>query len=209
MSEVQGGEAGKPKAGVLKIALWGVAILGIATIAYIIAQSSINPQQPTNLKAYAKGDMARLVFPLEAAPAPVSSFQDSEGKLHRIADFRGKVTVVNVWATWCGPCVIEMPTLASLAKAYEGKDVVVVPVSIDSDDKTDQAKAFIAKNAPLTYYHDPKKALPFEFKPPAVGMPTTVIYGKDGVEKARISGEADWSGPQAKALIDHLLAEPE
>jgi len=42
-----------------------------------------------------------------------------------------------------------------------------------------------------------------------VGMPTTVIYGKDGVEKARISGEADWSGAQAKALIDHLLAEPE
>lgn len=206
MSERSGDEAAKPKPDLLKLALWGAAGLGVAGVVYIIAQASINPQGASDLKAVAKGEMAKLVVPAEAMAAPVASFVDAEGKTTRIADFKGKVTVVNIWATWCAPCVIEMPTLAKLATEYEGKPVEVVAISIDKPEAADKARAFIAKNAPLKFYNDPKMALPFAVKPQAVGMPTTIIYGADGVERARISGEADWSGKDAKAVIDKVLA---
>ncbi|MDP3592724.1 TlpA disulfide reductase family protein [Phenylobacterium sp.] len=208
MSEKSGGEAkGEPKAIPLKWALRGVAVLGVAGIVYIIAQASINPQRETNLKSLATGEMAKFVTPLEAAPAPVNSFQDPTGAPKRIADFKGKVTVVNLWATWCGPCVIEMPTLAKLAADYQGKPVEIVAISVDRPDDADKARAFIAKHAPLAFYHDPKMALPFAFKPTASGMPTTIIYGADGVERGRLAGGADWGGKDAKALIDKVLAE--
>ena len=208
MSEKSGGEAkGEPKAIPLKWALRGAAVLGVAGIVYIIAQASINPQRETNLKSLATGEMAKFATPVEAAPAPVTSFQDAAGAPKRIADFKGKVTVVNLWATWCGPCVIEMPTLAKLAADYQGQPVEVVAVSVDRPADAEKARAFIAKHAPLAFYHDPKMALPFAFKPTASGMPTTIIYGADGVERGRLAGGADWGGKDAKALIDKVLAE--
>jgi thiol-disulfide isomerase/thioredoxin len=207
MSERSGEEAAKPKPNPLKLALWGVAGLGVAAVVYIIVQASINPQGAGSLKGLAKGEMAKLTIPAEATVAPVASFVDSTGKTTRIADFKGKVTVVNLWATWCAPCVLEMPTLAKLAASYEGKPVAVVAISIDNAEGGDKARAFIAKHAPLAFYHDPKMALPFAVKPAAVGMPTTIIYGPDGVERARVAGDADWSGKDAKAVIDKVLAE--
>lgn len=200
-------ETSKPKSGLLKGALWGVALLGVAAVVYIMAQASINPRQTTSLKSLAKGEMAKLIFPAEAGPAPATSFQDADGKPVRLADFKGKVVVVNMWATWCGPCVIEMPTLAKLAAAYEGQPVAVVAVSVDGERDADKARMFIAKHAPLVFYRDPKLKLPYDFKPAAVGMPTTVIFGKDGVERARLAGGADWAGPEARAVIDKVLAE--
>jgi thiol-disulfide isomerase/thioredoxin len=197
----------KPKRDPLKLALWGVAGVGVAAVVYIIAQASINPQGEADLKRLAKGEMAKLTVPAEAASAPATSFVDAAGQAKRIGDFRGKVTVVNLWATWCAPCVIEMPTLAKLAASYQGQPVEVVAISIDRPDDEAKARAFIAKHAPLAFYHDAKMALPFAFKPAAAGMPTTIIYGRDGVERARISGEADWSGEDAKAVIDKVLAE--
>ncbi|MDO8322762.1 MAG: redoxin family protein [Phenylobacterium sp.] len=200
-------ETSKPKSGLLKGALWGVALLGVAAVVYIMAQASINPRQTTSLKSLAKGEMAKLIFPAEAGPAPATSFQDADGKPVRLADFKGKVVVVNLWATWCGPCVIEMPTLAKLAAAYEGQPVAVVVVSVDGERDADKARMFIAKHAPLVFYRDPKLKLPYDFKPAAVGMPTTVIFGKDGVERARLAGGADWAGTDARAVIDKVLAE--
>ena len=206
MSEVRDQEGGKPRSG-LKWALWGVALVGVAAVVYIIAQASINPHGETGLARVAQGEMAKLALPKDAGPAPATSFQDADGKPLRLADFKGKGVVLNLWATWCGPCVLEMPTLAKLASAYQGKPVAVVAVSIDGDRDADKARAFIAAHAPLAFYRDPKLKLPYDLKPAAAGMPTTVIYGKDGVERGRLSGGADWSGKDAKAVIDHLLSE--
>lgn len=199
--------AGEPKSSLLKWGLWGVAVLGVAAVVYIIGQASINPQQKSELKSLARGEMAKFSIPAEAASPPAESFVDAAGATRRIADFKGKVAVVNLWATWCGPCVIEMPTLAKLAASYEGKPVEVIAISVDRAEDADKARAFIGKHAPLAFYHDPKMALPFAFKPAATGMPTTIIYGADGVERGRLAGGADWSGKDAKALIDKVLAE--
>jgi len=149
MSEGQGDAAGKPRSSLLKWALWGVAGVGVAAVVYIIAQSSITPRQESGLKGVAKGEMAKLALPVEASAAPVETFLDAEGKPVRIADFKGKVVVMNIWATWCGPCVLEMPTLARLAAEYQGKPVAVVAVAMDGDREADKARAFIARNAPL------------------------------------------------------------
>ena len=110
----------RPRRGLLNWALWGAALIGVAAVLYIIVQASIKPQQPGGLSSLARGEMGKLVVPAEAAPAPVDTFYDQAGKPLRIADFRGKVLVLNLWATWCAPCVQEMPTLAKLAGAYAG-----------------------------------------------------------------------------------------
>ena len=196
----------KPSGGILTWALWGAALIGVAAIVYIIVQASFKPEQSGGLSSVAKGEMKKLVTPAEATVAPANSFYDAAGRPLRVADFKGKVVVLNLWATWCAPCVAEMPTLAKLQAEYAGKPVAVIPVSIDTAGDVDKAKAFIAQHAPLGFYSDPQMKLPFSLKPQASGMPTTVIYGPDGLERGRISGGADWSGPDARALVDHVLA---
>jgi len=197
----------KPRGGLLSWALWGAALIGVAAVLYIIVQASIKPQQATGVSEVARGEMKKLVTPAEATLAPSHVFYDAAGKPVRAADFKGKVLVLNLWATWCAPCIAEMPTLAKLSAAYAGKPVAVVPVSIDTPADVDKAKAFIAQHPPLAYYGDPKMQFPFALKPQASGMPTTVIYGADGLERARLSGGADWSGADARAVLDRVLAE--
>jgi thiol-disulfide isomerase/thioredoxin len=197
---------GETGGGFLKWALWGAALFGVAAVVYIIAQASFKPEPQSAVTSVATGEMKKLAAPAEPTAAPPNTFVDAGGKPVRVADFKGKVVVLNLWATWCAPCVAEMPTLAKLAAEYAGKPVVVAPVSVDTPADVEKAKAFIAQHAPLAYYGDPQMKLPFALKPPAAGMPTTVIYGADGLERGRISGGADWSGPDARAVIDHLLA---
>ena len=197
----------RPRGGVLNWALWGVALFGVAAVLYIIVQASSKPEQDSSLKSLARGEMKKLETPLEATAAPTFAFQDAAGKPVRVADFKGKVVVLNLWATWCAPCVAEMPTLAKLAAAYQGKPVTVATVSVDSPKDVEKAKAFIARHPPLAFYGDPEMKLPFAFKPQAMGMPTTIIYGADGLERARLSGGADWSGADARAVVDRVLAD--
>jgi thiol-disulfide isomerase/thioredoxin len=208
--------AAKPSGGILKWALWGAAAIGVAAVVYIIAQSSSKPVEthtavassgavPTATETH---DVAKkLEHPADGSAPPAYAFVDEKGRKLTAADFKGKVVVMNLWATWCAPCKLEMPTLAKLAQAYAGKPVAIVAVSIDKADALEQAKAFIAANAPLAFYNDPDAKLPWAMKPPANGMPTTIILGKDGLERGRISGEADWNGEGAKATIDKILAQ--
>ncbi|MDP1617470.1 TlpA disulfide reductase family protein [Phenylobacterium sp.] len=196
----------RPGPSLFRWALWGVAAFGVAAVVYIIVQASTNPDANRGLRAFAKGEMAALQTPAEPRPAPVTTIYDPEGQPLRLSAFRGEVVVLNLWATWCPPCVAEMPTLAALAAHYEGQPVRVLAVSIDRPDDVDRARAFIGQHAPLEFYSDPNMKLAFDLVPPAPGMPTTVIYGADGVERARLSGGADWGGDDAKALVDHVLA---
>jgi thiol-disulfide isomerase/thioredoxin len=202
--------AAKPRGGVLRWALWGAALLGVAAVLYIIAQAMTKqaPTVATEVSAPpAKTFQSKLQVLPDAGPPPDLVFYDEAGKPRRIADFKGRVVVMNVWATWCAPCVVEMPTLAKLQKAYAGKPVEVVAISIDSQEAASKARIFIAQNSPLKFYHDRSMKLPFVMTPPAAGAPTTVVYGADGVERGRVAGEADWSGAEARALIDKVLAE--
>lgn len=169
--------------------------------------AAVAQKQPsTRLIVYARGSLARLQAP-PPSPAPDYVFQDAAGGDVRFADFKGKVTVVNLWATWCAPCRLEMPTLAALAQHYEGRDdLAVVTVSMDVDKALPEARAFIAENAPLDFYIDPKFQLAFEF-PGKGAMPQTILLDRQGQIRAVLTGEADWASKEALALIDDLLAE--
>ena len=153
------------------------------------------------------GAMAKLTTTAHPSPAPTTVFHDAAGVSHTLADFKGKVAIVNVWANWCAPCKAEIPSLAKLQTEYLGKAVAVVPISVGKGDDEPAGHAFIDRNPPLTFYSEPTYKLAFAFSPVVENMPTTIIYDKKGVERARMSGGADWSGPDARAVIDRLLRE--
>ncbi len=209
----EGPAASRKPRGILTWALWGAALAGVAAVLYIIVQASTKPEPPvvaTGPKPVAPAASGSLMgkWSTEAAGAPATDyvFYDERGRPTRVVDMKGKVVVLNIWATWCAPCKVEMPTLAKLQAAYKDQPVAVVPVSIDSTSAGAEAKLFIAKNDPLKFYHDREMKLPFKLQPPAQGAPTTIVYGKDGREIGRVAGEADWAGPEAMALIDQALA---
>jgi thiol-disulfide isomerase/thioredoxin len=180
------------------------ALAGAAAVLYALAGCS---NTGPDLKSTAKGAMAALTPSDHPAAAPDTVFKDADGKAHTLAEFRGKVTLVNLWANWCAPCKAEIPSLAKLATEYAGKPVAIVPISVGKDADETAGHAFIDRNPPLVFYTEPTYAIAFALSPPAEGMPTTVLYDRHGVERARLAGGADWSGPDARAVIDALLAE--
>jgi thiol-disulfide isomerase/thioredoxin len=206
MKDIREGQDGS-KRGLMTYALWCVALIGVAAAVYVIAPHIIKPSGRADMKALARGEMAKLEIAAKGAPPPALTFLDPAGHPARLADLTAPVVVLNLWATWCAPCVKEMPTLATLQAAYKGR-ILVVPVSMDKAADREKARAFIAGYPPLPFYQDPHYGLAFALSPPAEGFPTTVIYDKKGVERARLAGGADWNGADAHAIFDALLAEP-
>ena len=174
---------------------------GLAAALYVIPGCSSNPG---DLQSLAKGEMKSLTVEAKPSPAPPTPFVDAAGKTHTLAEFKGKVVIANLWATWCAPCVQEMPTLARLAEQTRGQPVAIVPISLDREEDRANAEAFIAKRPPLPFYNDPKFALAYDVKPPAQGLPTTFLIDRSGIVRARVAGGADWSGPDALRVIEAL-----
>jgi thiol-disulfide isomerase/thioredoxin len=144
--------------------------------------------------------------PASRAALPPLPFKGLDGNAASLADFKGKVMVLNLWATWCAPCKKEMPSLAALQSAFPKDQVVVVALSIDrgTDDKV---KQFIADEGlqSLAVYRDAKMAIPRTLNLP--GIPATLLIDRNGDEAARILGERDWSSSQAKTAIQTLVDE--
>ncbi len=131
----------------------------------------------------------------EAAPA--HQFADLTGKTTTLAAFAGKPTLVNLWATWCAPCVKELPTLDTLT-ARDGAKLNVVAISQDM--KADKVAPFITDKGfkALKAYTDPKMSWTPAVTPT---LPTTILYGSDGKEVLRVVGDFEWDGPEAAKLI--------
>jgi thiol-disulfide isomerase/thioredoxin len=186
-------------------AFWSAAAVGLAALVYVIVALSTNPPTP-DLKTLARGDMANLAVEEAGAPPPLLPFIGADGRETNLAKLKGPVVIVNLWATWCPPCMREMPTLAKLQAAYPGR-ILVVPISMDAPKDSQKARAFIAQFPPLPFFQDPGSKLVFAITPPAEGLPTTLIYDKSGRERARLAGGANWSGPDAHAVVAALLAQ--
>lgn len=198
---------GGPRRGFLTLAIWGAALVGAAAVLYVIAASVIKPADAIDLNSLKHGEMAKLDVSTKLAPPPTTPFLDAAGHQVTLAQLKAPVVVVNLWATWCAPCVKEMPTLAKLQAAYPGQ-VLVAPISMDRLGDRERARAFIADHAPLPFYQDPNYALAFALDPPADGFPTTILYDRHGHERARLAGGADWNSPDARAVVEALLKAP-
>jgi len=132
---------------------------------------------------------------------------DSVPQKKTLADYRGQVLMINVWATWCLPCRVEMPSIEALHKTYGPKGLKILAVSID-DPGTDAAIRSFAKQYGLTFdiLHDPKGAITEAYD--ISGYPETFIVGRDGVIRKKLMQATDWNTPDARALVDRLLTEP-
>ena len=137
--------------------------------------------------------------------APTFGFQDGQGRPTSMAAFRGRPVLVNLWATWCAPCVAEMPTLDALAVREEGRlHVLALSQDLDGQAKVD---AFFAERrfARLEPYIDPQLALMGELA--VQSLPTTILYDAEGREVWRVTGIEDWQSARTAALIDEAASE--
>ncbi|WP_370298002.1 TlpA family protein disulfide reductase [Qipengyuania mesophila] len=138
------------------------------------------------------------------APMPAANVADPDGRVLNLGSLRGTPVLLNLWATWCAPCVKEMPLLDALAGEYDGR-LRVVTVSQDMQG-AEKVEPFFAQGgfARLEPWMDPENNLGF-----AIGggvMPTTVLYDGDGKEVWRVQGEFDWESEEVRAAIDAAIA---
>jgi thiol-disulfide isomerase/thioredoxin len=138
------------------------------------------------------------------APPPPIEFTDGSGKVHTLADFAGKGVVLNLWATWCLPCVAELPALAALSRRMADGGVVVIPLSSDRGGAPAVEK-YMAEHGiiGLSVWLDPKSAAAHALG--ARGIPTTLIIDREGRERGRVEGAVDWASDASVATIRTLI----
>lgn len=149
-------------------------------------------------------DLVAFVWKNPPADVAEISFEDEAGAKKSLADFRGKVILLNLWATWCLPCRHEMPSLDRLQKELGSDQFEVVTLSLDRAGK-DAARKFFdeIKVQNLKLYIDPTMKAGNGLR--AIGMPTTILIGRDGKERGRLPGPAEWDSEAAKALVREAL----
>ncbi|MEW5704298.1 MAG: TlpA disulfide reductase family protein [Pseudomonadota bacterium] len=140
-------------------------------------------------------------------PVPDAVFYDEEYRERRFADWRGKGIVLNLWATWCGPCVRELPTLDRLAGLLAGEDIVVLALALDRGGLA-VVKPFYEELGinRLAIYLDPKGRVAKAFG--LVGVPVTAFIDHEGRVLGSHAGLADWDTPEALALVRSYLGKP-
>jgi len=150
---------------------------------------------------------ARPVMRLHEAPRDLLSppFVDGGGRELTLAHFRGRVVLVNVWATWCVSCREEMPTLDRLQGRLGGADFLVLPLSIDRGGLEPVRRFYDEigiRNLGIYLAEDLRAMLALA----VVGLPTTLLVDREGRELSRLAGPAEWDSPEAVALFKTVIA---
>lgn len=149
------------------------------------------------------------LFPIEVgsrAPSFVARTVDGSNTVRTLDDYRGKVVVLNIWATWCLPCIREMPTFERLHQAFRGSDLRVVAVSVDDVVGADSVRKY-ARGLGVTFdvLLDSTHAIDRVYQ--VTGYPETFVIAKDGTIRKKWIGEANWASEANMALIRGLLAQ--
>ncbi|MFV0279440.1 MAG: thiol:disulfide interchange protein TlpA [Rhodoblastus sp.] len=154
--------------------------------------------------AQAKGAVAAAIVSKQPQAMETLDFFGPDNRAMTLADFRDRVILVNLWATWCVPCREEMPALDKLQAKLGSKDFEVVAINIDTA-RLERAREFLKEISvkTLAFYHDPKADVFYRLRTAGkvVGLPSTFLVGRDGCEIAAMSGPADWASEDAMALI--------
>ena len=183
----------------------GLAVLGMAIgVAVWLASPSRAPIPAT--AATAQPQHAAFEFhPLdEPRPLPELRFADGDGRDLTLGDFRGRLVLLNIWATWCVPCRKEMPTLDRLQAKLGGPDFEVIALSIDRQGLA-AVKPFYAELGlkALRIYLDASGKATQALT--TVGVPTTLLIDQEGREIGRVLGPAEWDSPEVEAVIRRYL----
>ena len=157
-------------------------------------------------KDLATGALAAFLIHPEPKALPDLQFQDGAGKPLKLSDWKGRVVLLNLWATWCAPCRKEMPDLAKLEKELGSDQFEVVAVSVDR--KGAEASAAFLKETGvdnLKLYVEPSTKIVNDVQ--SAGLPASILVDRQGRELGRILGPAEWASPAAQALIKAALAQ--
>ncbi|AUQ69239.1 TlpA family protein disulfide reductase [Phaeobacter inhibens] len=161
---------------------------------------------PAALADMRQGDMKKLV--LHSAPKPVSSaeFQLADGAgAATLGDYKGKIVLLNFWATWCAPCRKEMPQLSELQEEFGGDEFEVLTLATGRNSPAGIQKFFDDTGITnLPRHQDPRQAVAREMA--VLGLPITVLLNREGEEIARLRGDAEWNSDSAKTIIRALIA---
>lgn len=147
-------------------------------------------------------------FILHDAPKPIASiaFEDDQGRPRSLTEFKGKIVLLNIWATWCGPCRREMPSLDRLQGLLGGADFEVIALSIDRAG-LEAVRKFYAdvglRN--LAIHIDSSGKATRELA--TVGVPATLLIDRGGRELGRLVGPAEWDEPDIVAFLKHIIAQ--
>lgn len=182
-------------------ALAAALLVALAALGNPAAAAELTPAEIAELKDMRAGDMAKLLIHDEPRAAVEAEFTAPSGRSVTVETFSGVVTVVNLWATWCPPCIKEMPALDRLRTAL-ADDPRVDVVTVNTERRGgSKARAFLEENQlrALEPWSDSRNALPRAIG--VLGLPTTVILDPQGREIARLQGDAVWDSPEAEAIL--------
>ena len=186
----------------------GAAFYSVAGNAGNSGSCSAAKATAARMAPLAQGEVAAVQVNAAPMPTPDLAFEGPDGALTSLSAFKGRVLLVNLWATWCPPCLKEMPALDALQSALGGPDFAVVAINIDTRN-LDKPKAWLAerKIAALPYYADPQAKVFQDLRAArkVEGMPVSLIVDRQGCELAILQGPADWASADAKALIGAAL----
>ena len=171
-----------------------LGLIGAAAVVVLALIVTPEHQVPPRL-----GTIAKFTPAPTQQPAPRIQFTAADGGSKTLADFAGRALLVNFWATWCAPCVQEMPSLMRLAQRDDAH-LAVIAVSEDRQGWPVMTP-FLAKLGlgALPVFHDPGGSAGVALAVSA--LPTTVLFGPDGREIGRFIGPAEWDGPETAALL--------
>lgn len=170
-------------------------VAGAIVVLYVIPPGKGTPRQPASL--------AELKPAKTPSLAPDVSFTDMGGRSYALSKYRGRYVLLNLWASWCGPCVKELPALANLQRAVPASRLSVVTVDVERNADKVAAQFLIAHQAAeLPAFADPGMKLMSATK--TFGLPTTLLIDPQGREIARATGPAQWDAPDAIAWFEEL-----
>lgn len=184
-------------------------VVGGLAVVWALLSATQGPPKPWEDSAprYAVGEMAGFEASFPAQPIPNLRLEGPDGGVRLSTFTDGRVLVVNLWATWCAPCVEELPSLAALQESF-GDEIRVLAVAQEGGDGSRQAQMIERVGADaLTVLLDPQLSLGRSYTD-NLQLPMTVVYGPRGREVGRLNGPADWSSEEAKRLIRAAMAGP-
>lgn len=194
-----------------RVILMVTAMLIAVGLSYTILVN-IQPPSPETSKAQENMEMKSMPAPVVAAPRPSQAgktlpdavFYDAEGRAVRLGAFAGEVLLVNLWATWCPPCVAELPALDSLQAKLRDKGLHVVAVSLDRKPLADVA-AFLEERRveQMKLYVDTDRQIPLKWQ--YAGVPASFLIGRDGVVIEQFDGPREWDKGEMLAKIEAVL----
>lgn len=198
-------------------ALAAIAVVAVAIYLSIDAQSntadaacSDSAARSEALDQHAGGQMAAFRVADDPASMAAVAFQTPDGEPKTIADFGGRVILLNLWATWCGPCREEMPALEYLNENLGGDDFQVLPVSLDTTNTPDGPRDFYDEIGltGLELYIDPSTRLLSDLRNLGItpGLPTSILLNEEGCIMGVLQGPANWGTPDAIGLISAAIS---